>query len=264
MVYLNALTAQRMPETTALPDYLHEKFSIAKSLRESKYYGNYQISNIACIINGITLISFFFTARDSFNVRRIVIIYATLCYIRAVSFFLTTMPAPCTGTTKCPCSEHKALTDLKHANPFMIAFSWLFGLGMFLTHPQCGDLVISGHTMFLWLSTLGILDVIRIKIPTPFKQLMSASWVMFIMVSLLFIIISRNHYSIDVWFGFIFPQMFWMLYKAGQNSLKFKPGNNDSCLLELLRWIEYRKFQLIDDEEQNNEENVQIYEEPTM
>ena len=47
MVYLNAMAAQRMPETKALPDYFHEKFPIADAIRNSKYFGEGQISNVA-------------------------------------------------------------------------------------------------------------------------------------------------------------------------------------------------------------------------
>lgn len=263
MVYLNAMAAQRMPETKALPDYFHEKFPIADAIRNSKYFGEGQISNVACVLNAITCLSLLVIAKDTINARKALFIYGTLAFIRGISFFITSMPAPCSGTAKCPCADSIQLKNLREGNSLKIAASWLFGLGMFLSYPQCGDLIISGHTMFLWLSTKTILDVIKVKIPTPLCELLSYSWIIFIIASLVYITISRNHYSIDVWFGFLFPQLLWDIYTFAQKAVKIR-SNNESFTLKLIRWLETRKVPLLEkqeDEKLNDSSNVDFYDE---
>ena len=51
---------------------------------------------------------------------------------------------------------------------------------------------------------------------------------------------AKNHYSIDVWLGFVLTEMLWTIYNAILRSALKKPKKNDSLAIRLIRWIETR------------------------
>lgn len=238
MILFNGLAATRMPISKALPDIIQEHFYVADYLR-TNVNSSFEISNILVLIQIALLIIFFLIVPQYLNVRRFVFIYGTLCYIRTISFTLTTLPAPCTGAPKCPCSDPEIINRFRNGNPIKIAFTWLFGLGMFLKLPQCGDLIISGHTMWLWLTSRTLCSVMEYVIPRPFNLLSIALLMAFTLIAMAYIVLSKNHYSIDVWFAFLITELLFTAYNSlAENSVQQRP--NWSLCQKIIRFIETR------------------------
>ncbi|OHT14943.1 hypothetical protein TRFO_14585 [Tritrichomonas foetus] len=245
MVLFNALAAQRMPFVTALPDFFHEKFHIDNALRTSPSYGSFQYSNIAVLFIVINLFATLFKYPEMYNVRRSFFIYCILAEVRAISFVITGLPAPCAGSANCPCADKNFEKMFKEGNPVKIAFSWLLGLGMFLKYPQCGDLIVSGHTMFLWIGTRTCVDVLRRCVPRPFNTLLCATMITLTLTAMGYIILAKNHYSIDVWFGFLLPEILWDLYVALQVCAEKPPSPDDNIAVKVIRWLEERPVPVV-------------------
>lgn len=240
MIIINGFAAQRMPISNALPDLIHDHFSVADSLRSKKANSSFQISNVVVLIQVFLLILFFLTVPQYLNVRRFAFIYASLCYIRTISFLITSLPAPCTGSPKCPCSDPEVIRRFKEGNAIKIAMTWLFGLGMFLKYPQCGDLIISGHTMWLWAASRTLCSVMNYVIPKPFNWLSNSILIALTFLAMSYIVLSKNHYSIDVWFGFLLAEFLFTLY-SGYAELSIYPlHKNSSLFLKIIKFIETR------------------------
>ncbi|OHT12764.1 hypothetical protein TRFO_17310 [Tritrichomonas foetus] len=245
MMLFNAFAAQRVPEVPALPDLIHDKFHVANALRLDSSYGSFQFSNIAVMTLSIMIICFFLAYPRMFNFRKMIFIYSILAIVRAFSFLVTTLPPPCAGVANCPCADSNVLKSLREEKAIVIASAWLFGLGMFLKYPECGDLIISGHTMFIWLAARTVMDMVTKTIPNPLRCLICGSILALVITAMVYIIISRNHYTIDVWFGFLFPETLWILYSTLQVTASYPPSIEDSVLTKLIRWMEKRKYPLV-------------------
>ena len=244
MMISNAFAAQRMPHSGLLPDALLERFNIANSIRSSSSFGSFQYSNLSVMFISITLIISVFKFTEYLNARKTIFIYGTLCLIRAISFAFTSLPAPCAGTANCPCSDPNTFKLYSENGPFKVAFGWLFGVGMFLSVPQCGDLIVSGHTIFLWLGAKTCADVINKAVIPPLNHLISGFINSLTFTAIIYIIISRNHYTVDVWFGFLFPELLWHLYSGFQIATALPPKPDDGLILKFIRWLEKRPIPL--------------------
>ena len=131
-----------------------------------------QISNIACLILGFGMLYGAFFWPEASNARKALGIYSALCVFRAISFLITSLPAPCGGLAKCPCADPEQLQLLHNARSMTVGLKWLASLGIFpCGYPQCGDLIVSGHTMLLWGGWLMLSEIIDIKIRPPFNLL---------------------------------------------------------------------------------------------
>jgi hypothetical protein len=240
MVFANALAARNMPLSDPLPDVAHRAFNVAEELRNSASFGPLQLSNIAIIIEAVWMITSIFATPNALNIRRAFFIYSTVAFMRSVAFCITALPPPCAGMPKCPCADPEAVHALRSANPAKIAFSWLFGLGIVLKYPQCGDLIVSGHTQFLWNGLRVIQNCNRGVYREPFLSLINTALFGFILTSMAFIIIVRNHYSIDVFFGWILTELLWMWYRAAQAAITRPASPSDPWYVKFVRWVEKR------------------------
>lgn len=239
MMLFNSLAAQRMPTAAPLPDIILDKFPVASKLRMNGV-GSFQFSNFACMAMAVLLVGSLLVFPNIINVRKALFVYSILAAIRSVSFLVTSLPPPCAGTPNCPCADPVELAKLRSANPIVIAASWLFGLGMFLTYPQCGDLIISGHTMYLWLALRVVLNVINVAFRSPMSDIISGSLIVFVVSACAYIIVVRNHYSIDVWLGVILTEIIWIAYSGYEQHAENEPSEDDSFLLRIIRWLETR------------------------
>ena len=244
MVLMNALAAQRMPDTAPLPDVFHESFAIAQQMRSSPTFGSMQYPNILCLVLAVSLISSAIFIPGALNVRKGLSVYGTLCFVRCLAFVVTSLPPPCGGLAKCPCADPESIKALRAANPVVIAMSWLFGVGIFLTYPQCGDLIVSGHTMSIWLATCMMGEVVDVQIPPPFSGLVNVTMQAMSFVAMIYIIIVRNHYTIDVWFGWLLPHAFYVIYSLAQHQARKPPQPDDLLSVRFVRWLESRPIPL--------------------
>lgn len=239
MMLCNAVAAKRMPISKQLPDLIQDHFYIADELRNAAD-SPFIISNVVVLVQIPLLVLFIFGFPHYFNIRRFVFIYGVLCCIRTVSFLITSLPAPCTGAPRCPCSDPKVIQNFSEGSAVKIAFTWLFGLGIFLKYPQCGDLIISGHTMWLWITTRSLCSVMTQLIPKPISWLANSALITLTLIAMCYIILAKNHYSIDVWFGFVLTEMLFLFYNSLWGQAIHPPNDNDSLLVRLIRFLETR------------------------
>lgn len=239
MTYVNAVAAQRMPITSALPDIVHEMFPYAEIIRNSPSFTVLQPSNIVCLVFAGFLIASGIALWNYANIRKWLFIYSVMCLIRALSFLVTSLPAPCSGFPNCPCSDPDVIKSLNDVNSAHIAFSWAIGLGMFSPYPQCGDLIISGHTMYLALAFDCLSELYDSAFPYSLTFLLKASLRLMYILSLGYIIVARNHYSIDVVLGLLLERSCWFIYTSLQKEVKTDGGNI------FVRWLERRSVPLI-------------------
>jgi hypothetical protein len=244
MTYCNAHAARRMPLGPALPDVAHDIFPVGDELRRSRQFGAFQFSNIACLLNGVSMIIALIIRPEHVNARKPAVIYATVAYIRAVAFTVTGLPAACAGLAKCPCADPATVKAFREKSPLAIAMGWLIGAGIYLPHPQCGDLIISGHTMWLWLSWKMMKDVINRLFKEPFDRLLRYLTLALVMPSMIYIIIVRNHYSVDVFFGWLLIEVLWIAYSVAEVAARKPRKGTDMWLVKLVRWIETRQTPL--------------------
>lgn len=241
MNILNALAAQRIPAANRpLSDFIHDRFMVSKCLRTNITKAISQISNDFILFQIFLLFFILFVFPKYLDFRRAVLIFGCICIIRAIAFIVTSLPIPCAGEPNCPCADLANIRALKDGNAFRIAMSWLFGLGMFLKYPQCGDLIISGHTISIWLFTRTICAALGEALQRPFNWLVMGFLYTFSFFTMMYIVMSKNHYSIDVWFGFIITELFWSHYNALLKLSMLPPKPSDSFCVKLVRWIEKR------------------------
>jgi hypothetical protein len=241
MMLSNAVAARRMPIANALQDSTHELFHTAEEFRGADGFGSSQLSNIAVLVIAIWLSASLFVIPEIINVRRSIFVYSTLSLLRSVSFLVTSLPAPCAGLPKCPCADPKVICDLKSTNALKMALSWIFGMGIWPIYAQCGDLIVSGHTQFLWLGMRCIQECNKFVFREPISSLLNIGLTGFIGSSLVYIVIVRNHYSVDVWFGLILSELLWLAYLLAQGEANRPPSPSDVWPARLVRWIERRQ-----------------------
>lgn len=233
-----------MPIGRALPDVAHEVFPVGDQLRRSPQFGMFQFSNIACLVNGLSLVIALIIRPEHMSIRKPLVVYATVAYLRAVAFTVTGLPAPCAGLANCPCADAETIKKIKERNPLLVGIGWLIGAGIYLQSPQCGDLIISGHTMWLWLSWKMMKDLIDRLFREPFDRLFRYVTLALVLPSMIYIIIVRNHYSVDVFFGWLLIEGLWTAYSAAEVGAKKPRKLTDMWLIKLVRWIETRQTPL--------------------
>ncbi|EAY04648.1 hypothetical protein TVAG_227650 [Trichomonas vaginalis G3] len=243
MTYFNAMAARQMPIGQPLPDFIHNIFNTGHEIRGSKTFLEMQFSNMLCVVYIAYSFILVLAFPDVTNARKFLILYGVECVIRAFSFIITSMPAPCTGLPNCPCADPKELARIRALHPLKIALTWTFGFGMFAKLPQCGDLIVSGHTMFMWQTSRWIMEVTQRILPTWLSFLVKLASYYTFLTGICYITLSRNHYTIDIWFGFIISEACFYIY--GMLEEKVEDASNNQFMVRVLRWFETRKIPIL-------------------
>ena len=237
--YANAHAAQRMPIGKALPDLVHDFFKCGEEIRGAEEFLKMQYSNLMCVLLIVGMFVLVILAPDRTNVKKIFFLYGFMMILRLVAFLITSMPAPCSGLPNCPCADKNEIENLKKYSAFRVAVTWTTGMGMFAKLPQCGDLIISGHTMFLWLSFKWIMEAAgRMVRKTTAHTIDIISVVEFIIIAS-YITLSRNHYTIDVWLGFLLAEATFDLYVFLEQKAQTSSNN---LVVRFVRWFETRTY----------------------
>eukprot|EP00960_Hanusia_phi_P026478 746276-Hanusia_phi.AAC.1 len=137
------------------------------------------------------------------KLKHLFAIYAVLMNMRTVTIISTTLPIP---YAKGPCrDDHRPIS-----NRLLTGLGYAFALGFkqFLSTPQCGDLIFSGHTTFMWIFTLHLVRHASILNSACRKS------IVYLLVSIgaLYIIATRNHYSVDVVLAIIMSTVVHQLF----------------------------------------------------
>lgn len=192
LVYAN----ERLPPSykdQPLPDLFFQLFNYVP---ESFRYAEIIIMFFLCCFAVLLL----FHKSRLILLRRFLVIHATAFLLRSITVIATTLPVP---STRINC---RVITITHPLERFAIAFGILFGGGMSINGVQtCGDYIYSGHTVTVTLLNMMIVEY------TPFKMLPFhiITWILNIS-SIILILLSRQHYSVDVVLGyFIATRLFY-------------------------------------------------------
>lgn len=218
----NIIAYRRMPTQTALPDYFGDMFRAFGLYRGMSFYMDHQPADILSITLTTGSILCCLVAWDKVNVRKLAVSYNLAIHLRTLLFSVTGLSPPCIGYPRCPCAHipYAKAAGVKPAPVIAFKYTFSFGLqGLLGPMPQCGDLTMSGHTIYLWVCGLFIMDTM--------SNLVSG-WLLisikFCIYTLLFIvsftiILIRNHYSIDVVIAIVFTCFLWHFYALLQSLL---------------------------------------------
>ena len=258
MTLFNAYASVNMPLGQPLPDMMHKFFpDIGEEIRAAPVFKKMQFSNFICTVGMVSFFIMHLFSMDTTNGRKIFTIYGTLCVIRMFGFALTLFPAPCTGLSNCPCANPDEIEKLSHENPVWVATAWTFALGMYSSYPQCGDLVVSGHTMFMWLTFKWHYEVARRLVKRTSANTIFVLLITLFVFAAAYITLSRNHYTVDVWFGFVFSELLFDIYTYYEKRM-FTSDN--TLMVRFIRWLETRKYPLIyTDYEGDDEPGPSLY-----
>lgn len=213
MNIFNAFAYSRMPTREALPDIIANGCKNCAYLRGSKTYMSFQPADMLSVLLTVSSILITILRWDAVNVPKLAYVYNVSLAVRILFFSVTGLSPACIGYPNCPCAVIPYSTISRNYSLPKIAFIYTFALGLFLgSIPQCGDLAMSGHTIYLWVLALYIIDVLNIifvgKILTMIKIVI---YFLLIFVTITIILI-RNHYTIDILFATVFVNLIWTLY----------------------------------------------------
>lgn len=226
MNIFNAITYSRMPLGSPLPDCAADSWKEFGFLRANKKLMSHQptdlYSFLIIFLTSVTGLIFF----KYVNVRRFGICYAVCVHFRTILFTVTDLPPPCIGYPNCPCSYTLYEDVKKNYSNLQIAFKYTFGGGIWLNAvPQCGDLAMSGHTIFIWLLTFVFLNTMKGALEERPTILACIRIVFFTMLTIItaYIIFIRNHYTIDILLAVVYTVLVWYVYELGVIKLAVEP-----------------------------------------
>ncbi|OHT05425.1 hypothetical protein TRFO_26843 [Tritrichomonas foetus] len=209
----NAYVYSRMPIESPLPDILADSWKNYAYLRKSKTYMSRQPADSLSVVLTASCILVAIFRWDIINVPKLAFTYNICLHLRVLFFSVTGLPPACIGYPNCPCAVVPYATISRLYSVPKIAFIYSFALGLFLgSVPQCGDLTMSGHTIYLWVLALFLTDALdKIFTGRILILIKLIIYVLLLFVTLTIILI-RNHYTIDILLATIFTNMLWTLY----------------------------------------------------
>ena len=254
MALFNAYASINMPLGQVLPDFVHKLFpNIGAEIRSDPAFSKMQFSNLLCTVGILSFFIMHCFSGDTTNGRKIFTVYGTLCVFRMLAFALTLFPAPCTGLPNCPCSDEKTILRLRNESPLKVAVSWVFGLGMYSQYPQCGDLIVSGHTMFMWMTFKWHYEVARRLVRRTSANTIYLLLITMFLLAISYITLARNHYTVDIWFGFILAELMFDLYTHYEEKMF---THDKGPMVKFIRWVETRKYPLVYSDYDGEEESI--------
>ncbi|OHS98376.1 hypothetical protein TRFO_08975 [Tritrichomonas foetus] len=253
MNLFNAFVYSRMPVTAPLPDIIADSWTSYAYLRGSKTYMSTQPADTLSVVLTVSCILVTLFRWDIICVPKLVFTYNVCLHLRVIFFTVTGLPPACTRYPNCPCSVIPYSNISCNYSIPKIAFIYSFALGLFLgSVPQCGDLTMSGHTIYLWVLALYLTDALN-KIFQG-KILMMIKCVIYILLVFvtLTIIFIRNHYTIDILLASVFVNGIWTLYGWMSNLNQINHREFTKSLLgKFIRWLEKKPNEIFTDESQS-------------
>jgi shingomyelin synthase len=223
-----ALTHERVPEVDPLPDIV---------LDNVKYQGwGLDVSEILLMLSTMSAVMLVLLhSHRMIILRRIWLLLGILYYYRALTMFVTVLPKADKTYTCMPRSANTTVYTYLQRVMTIISGG---GLSINGKHIYCGDYIFSGHTMTL---TMGYLAI---------RQYSPRKWFLLHWTSLsvstlgvVFLLISRGHYTIDVLLAYYVSSRLWWTYHTlcHTPSLRSRGGHNlmdNLCWWHVFRWFE--------------------------
>jgi len=223
-----AFTHDRHPDLEPLPDIVLDNIKFQR--------WGLDVSEYLLMVSTLTAIAVVcFHKHRLIVLRRIWLLLGVLYYYRAMTFFVTVLPKA-DNTYECePTSNETSVMDYVRR---VITISSGGGLSINGKHVYCGDYIFSGHTMTL---TMGYLAIKQYS-PRSFKLLHWASFIVSL-CGVIFLLIARGHYTIDVILAYFVTTRIWWIYHtlAHNTSLRTRGDHNliaNECWWYAFRWFE--------------------------
>jgi len=224
-----ALTHDRVPDTPPLPDIVLDTVIYQQ--------WGLDVSEILLMVSTVTaiLVVLLHTHR-LIILRRIWLLLGILYYYRAVTMFITVLPKADKFYT-CQPRSHNITAGLVVERVLTL----ISGGGLSINGKQvyCGDYIFSGHTVTL---TLGYLTIKQYS-PSRFFLL---HWASFLTSScgVLFLLMARGHYTIDVLVAYWVSSRIWWTYHTMANIRLVKDNQEHNMFRGLWWWYAFRYFEV--------------------
>jgi len=224
-----ALTHDRVPDTPPLPDIVLDTVIYQQ--------WGLDVSEILLMVSTVTaiLVVLLHTHR-LIILRRIWLLLGILYYYRAVTMFITVLPKADKFYT-CQPRSHNITAGLVVERVITL----ISGGGLSINGKQvyCGDYIFSGHTVTL---TLGYLTIKQYS-PSRFFLL---HWASFLTSScgVLFLLMARGHYTIDVLVAYWVSSRIWWTYHTMANIRLVKDNQEHNMFRGLWWWYAFRYFEV--------------------
>jgi hypothetical protein len=240
MNIFNAYAYSRMHVHESLPDLLADSGNSFSRLRASDSYMRKQPADLFSVFLTVSSIFCLIVFWDCANVRKLAVVYNFSVHLRTLFFAITGLPPTCIGAPNCPCAVIPWGIVAQNRSIANIAFKYTFGLGLFLNEvPQCGDLTMSGHTVYLWVLALFCLETLSRVFSGWTITLIRFALALTVSAMVATIVLIRNHYTIDILIGTVFTILFWVLYTGLEHLAKIQSRKFvDSPIGALFLWIE--------------------------
>jgi len=223
-----AFTHDRYPEGEPLPDIILDSIPY-------QHWG-LDVSEYLLMIS--TLSAVFIVSLHKYRLivlRRIWLLLGILYYYRAMTFFVTVLPKSDETYQCAPTSNQTSAMDYVRR---VITISSGGGLSINGKHVFCGDYIFSGHTMTL---TMGYLAIKQYS-PSSFKLL---HWASFLVSTcgVIFLLLGRGHYSIDVILAYFVTTRIWWIYHTLANNSTLRTAGDHNLLANECWWHAFRWFE---------------------
>lgn len=248
MNYINSYAYERIPmEYGPLPDISFNTLSYLFGIK-SEVELPVEISTL--VIVSLNIFVYLHALMDWKNngtrkLRHLFAIHSFLFNLRAITIISTSLPVPYKHG---PCRED----HVEMENHFLAAIQYTFamGFGELKQMPQCGDLIFSGHTTFM---TIYMLHLFRHVIKGFLLKTLLFLWNS---LGLVYIIISRNHYTIDVVLAIILSVLAHYLFYSLLHLSYITNEYGSSLVGRFLKWVDYGGFKDYQDLETDNSPEI--------
>jgi len=223
-----AFTHERVPDIKPLPDIVLDNIRYQSwGLDVSEYL--LMISTMSALV--VVLLH----SHRLIILRRIWFLLGILYYYRALTMFVTVLPKA--DETYICMPRQNDTTALDYAKRVLTIISG-GGLSINGKHIYCGDYIFSGHTMTL---TMGYLTIKQYS-PKRFKLLHWISWLVSF-CGVVFLLIARGHYTIDVLLAYYVSSRIWWLYHTLAHNKQLKIRGEHNLLDNMCWWHVFRFFE---------------------
>jgi len=223
-----AMTHERVPDIGPLPDI------ILDNVRYQSW--GLDVSEVLLMVSTImAVLVVMLHSHRMVILRRVWLVLGLLYYYRAITMFVTNLPKP---DRTYPC--HPKADNLTTRVVLSRVLTIMSGGGLSINgkHIYCGDYIFSGHTMTL---TLGYL-VIRQYSPSRFILL---HWVSLLtsLLGVIFLLLGRGHYTIDVLLAYFVTTRVWWLYHTLAHNQVLKDSGEHNSISNVCWWHAFRFFE---------------------
>ena len=214
----NVFAFKYMTPGPPLPDLIASHFPNLSALRKNRIISALHITTIPSIIFILCSIYVTYYAFNIANIRKVTFLLSIAILFRTIFFMVTQVPPPCSGSDSCYCETVKYETLTKNTSIFKITMIYLFSFSLGTKNvPQCGDLMISGYTVFQSSLFYYSIDLFNHLYSGTNLLIIKIVLILLLLISSLGTILLRSQYTIGVVLAFFFFSFIWIMYSLMQS-----------------------------------------------